>query len=133
MSESNISKIEQEIGSQIRTDIYRIPKKNHGAMVQIQKQFTDTFRKHGCYYQSFQLSNTQTPEGFTSMIDTVSANQEDEEVWLDLESYRDRKHMDDVISKIMNDESALSLMKQYLDLLSPGFSPIRAEFIRLRD
>jgi uncharacterized protein YbaA (DUF1428 family) len=69
--------------------------------------------------------------GFTSIANIVSASQ-DKEVWLDLESYRDRKHMDDVIAKLMNDESALSLMKQYLNLISPGSSIIRAEFTRLK-
>jgi uncharacterized protein YbaA (DUF1428 family) len=118
------------IGSQIRLDIYRIPKKNHDALVETQNQFVETFRKHGCYYQSFQLSNNQKRDGFTSMGNTVSANQ-DEEVWMDVEAYTDQTHMDNVISKIMGDERALSIMKRFLDLLSPGFSPIRAEFRRL--
>ena len=99
-------------------------------MVQNQKEFTDAFKKHGGYYQSFQLSSRETSEDFTSMTTVLSANQ-DEEIWMDLESYRDVKHMDDVISKLMNDEDALSAMKQYLALLSPGSSPIRAEFRRL--
>jgi len=121
---------QSEIGSQIRVDIYRIPKKNHDALVETQNQFVETFRKHGCFYQSFQLSSSQKLEGFSSMSDTVSANQ-DEEVWMDVEAYTDRTHMDNVISKIMGDERALSFMKRFLDLLSPGFSPIRAEFRRL--
>jgi uncharacterized protein YbaA (DUF1428 family) len=98
-------------------------------MILNQKQFVEMFKKHGCYARSFQLTNTETSEGFTSMVAAVSANQE-EEVWIDLESYRDRKHMNDVVSKINSDESALSLMKQYLSLLSPGSSPILAEFSR---
>lgn len=61
------------------------------------------------------------------MSNTVSANQDDE-VWLDLEVYKDRQHMKEVVSKIESDENALSLMKQYLKLLSPGSSPILAEF-----
>jgi hypothetical protein len=36
--------------------------------------------------------------------------------------------MKEVVSKIETDEVALSLMKQYLHLLSPGSSPIVAEF-----
>jgi hypothetical protein len=40
--------------------------------------------------------------------------------------------MKDVVSKIESDESALSLMKQYLDLLTPGSSPIREEFSHLK-
>jgi hypothetical protein len=40
----------------------------------------------------------------------------------------DRWHMKEVVSEIESDEVALSLMKQYLHLLSPGSSPIVAEF-----
>jgi uncharacterized protein YbaA (DUF1428 family) len=118
------------IGSQIRLDIYKIPKKNHDALVDTQNQFVETFRKHGCYYQSFQLSNVQKREGFNRLSDTVSAIQ-DEEVWMDVEAYKDHTHMDNVISKVMEDERAISTMKRFLDLLSPEFSPIRAEFRRL--
>jgi hypothetical protein len=118
------------IGSQIRLDIYKIPKKNHDALVDTQNQFVETFRKHGCYYQSFQLSNVQKREGFNRLSDTISANQ-DEEVWMDVEAYKDHTHMDNVISKVMEDERAISNMKRFLDLLSPEISPIRAEFRRL--
>jgi len=48
-----------------------------------------------------------------------------------LEAYRDRQHMKEVVSKIERDEVALSLMKQYLHLLSPGSSPTVAEFEHL--
>ena len=106
MSKSDATEPKKEIGNQIRVNIYRIPKKNHDKMVQNQKQFTDVFRKHVCYYEGFQLNSTGAPEGFTSLTTVLSANQ-DEEVWMDLESYRDRGHMDEVISKIMKDENAL--------------------------
>jgi uncharacterized protein YbaA (DUF1428 family) len=118
------------IGGQIRFDIYKIPKRNHDALVETQNRFVETFKKHGCYYQSFQLSSDQKSEGFASMSDTVSANQ-DEEVWMDMEAYQDHRQMDNVISEVMEEERALSTMKRFLDLLSPGFSPIRAEFRRL--
>ena len=95
-----------------------------------QRQVAVVFKKRGCYARSFQLTSTETSEGFTSMVAAVSANQEEEEVWIDLESYREREHMNDVVAKINSDESALSLMKQYLGLLSPGSSPILAEFSR---
>ncbi|MGI8832105.1 MAG: hypothetical protein ACR2IS_05640 [Nitrososphaeraceae archaeon] len=65
------------------------------------------------------------------MADAVAAT-EDDEIWLDMESYRDRKHMNDVVSKIESDEGALFLMKQYLDLLTPGSRPIREQFSRLK-
>jgi uncharacterized protein YbaA (DUF1428 family) len=122
---------EKETDNQVRLSIYKIPKKNHDAMLENQKQFTEAFRKHGCYYQSFQLGSTAVPEGFVGVAAVLSAHQ-DEEVWLDFESYMDHKQMDDVISKLMNDENALSLMKQYLNLLSSNSAPIRGEFDRTR-
>src|SRR5512145_2449236 len=98
MSESNKAE-PNDVGDQVRLYVYKVPKKNHDAIVENQKLFALTFRKYGSYYRSFQLDNSETPEGFTSMTDVVSANQ-DEEVWLDLESYRDRKHMDEVVTRI---------------------------------
>jgi uncharacterized protein YbaA (DUF1428 family) len=130
MNKSYATESEKGTGNHVRLSIYKIPKKNHNAMVENQKHFTDIFRRHGCDYQGFQLTRTVIPEGFISMATVVSADH-DEEVWLDFESYRDHNQMENVISKLMNDESALSLMKQYLRLLSPGSSPMRGEFIRL--
>jgi hypothetical protein len=37
----------KEIGSIVQQFIYRLPKKNHDAMMQLEKQFIDIFRKHG--------------------------------------------------------------------------------------
>jgi Protein of unknown function (DUF1428) len=39
---------------------------------------------------------------FTSIAKTVSANQDDE-VWMEIHSYKDRKHADEVQAKIKND------------------------------
>jgi uncharacterized protein YbaA (DUF1428 family) len=130
MDNPNPTDSEKEIGNHVRLNIYRIPKNNHNALVENQKRFTNAFLEQGCNYQSFQLGNSDVPERFTSLADVVSASQ-DEEVWLDFESYRDSKQMDEVIGKFMKDERTLSLMKQYVGLLSPGSSIIRAELSRL--
>jgi Protein of unknown function (DUF1428) len=42
--------------------------------------------------------------GVTNIFNTVSASQ-DEEVWLELQYYRDRKHLDEVRAKCGNDEN----------------------------
>jgi hypothetical protein len=53
----------------------------------------------------FQLTNTQTPmDGITNISNIVSANQ-DEEVWVELQYYRDRKHLEEVTAKFRNDEN----------------------------
>jgi uncharacterized protein YbaA (DUF1428 family) len=132
MSKSNITEIEQEIGSEVAHFVYRVPKKNHESMMQLNKQFANIMRKYGAPHLIFQLNNTEAPmERITNIAKTVSANQDEEEVWLELMFYRDRKDRDEVGAKMQNDENIEQLYKQSVDLLSPGSSFVMGEFSRL--
>jgi uncharacterized protein YbaA (DUF1428 family) len=132
MSKSNITEIEQEIGSEVAHFVYRVPKKNHESMMQLNKQFADIMGKYGAPHLIFQLNNTEAPmERITNIAKTVSANQDEEEVWFELIFYRDRKHRDEVGAKMQNDENMKRLYKQSVDLLSPGSSFVMGEFSRL--
>jgi uncharacterized protein YbaA (DUF1428 family) len=131
MSKPSITEIEQGIGSEVAHFVYRVPKKNHDAMMQLNQQFADIMRKYGAPHLIFQLNNTEAPmEGITNIAKTVSANQ-DEEVWMELIFYRDLKHRDEVCTKMQNDENMGRLYKQSVDLLSPGSSFVMGEFSRL--
>src|ERR687887_281244 len=91
MSKFATTEIEQRIGSEADHFIYRVPKKNHDAMIQLNKQFGDIIRNYGVTHLVFQLNNTEAPmDGVINIAKTVSATQ-DEEVWLELIFYRDRK------------------------------------------
>ena len=104
MSKSNITEIEQGIGSEVAHFIYRVPKKNHDSIVQLSKEFGDLIRNYGVAHLVFQLNNTEAPmEGITNIAKTISSTQ-DEEVWLELIFYRDRKHKDEVGAKMRKDE-----------------------------
>jgi uncharacterized protein YbaA (DUF1428 family) len=84
-------------------------------------------REHGASHSFFQLNNTEAPmEGITKIAKTVSTNQ-DEEIWLELIFYKDRKHCDDVCTKMQNDESCSSLFRQFMDLVTPCTSCIIEE------
>ena len=113
----------------------RLPstKKNHDTLVQLQKQLTEIFRKHGILRSEFfKLSSTETFQGFTGIDKTVSANQDEEEVWMELESYRDKKHRDEVVAKITEDASAGPLFGQVMSLMTQGYSCIMGGFKRLQ-
>jgi len=73
MSDSNSTEIEQRIGSEVHHFVVRAPKKNHDAMIQLGKQFSNILRKYGgpnSFY--FQLYNTETSmEGITNIAKTV--------------------------------------------------------------
>jgi Protein of unknown function (DUF1428) len=118
MNESNATDIEKGIGSEVAQFVYRVPKKNHDAMMQLNKQFVDTMRKYGAAHLIFQLTNTEAPmEGITNIAKTVSANQDEE---------------DEVDAKMRNDENMAPLFQQSVDLLTPGTSFIMGEFSRLK-
>jgi uncharacterized protein YbaA (DUF1428 family) len=125
MSKSNVAEIEKEIGSQVQLFIWRIPKKNHDAMVKLQKQFNDILIKYGVLrMEIFQLTNTDTYDGCTNISNTVLANQ-DEEIWVELQSHRDLKRMDEITSEVMKDESMQTegpLLKQFMDLALLGLA-----------
>jgi uncharacterized protein YbaA (DUF1428 family) len=130
-----LTELEQEIGSQVQLFVWRIPKKNHDAMVKLQKQFNNILIKHGALrVEIFQLTNTDTYDGCTNIFNTVSANQ-DEEIWIELQSHKDLKRMDEITSEIMEDESMQTeglLIKQFMDLVAPESGMIMGKFTRLR-
>lgn len=130
-----MTELEQEIGSQVQLFVWRIPKKNHDAMVKLQKQFNNILIKHGALrVEIFQLTNTDTYDGCTNIFNTVSANQ-DEEIWIELQSHKDLKLMDEITSEIMEDESMQTeglLIKQFMDLVAPESGMIMGKFTRLR-
>jgi uncharacterized protein YbaA (DUF1428 family) len=105
-------------GGHTRLFIYRISKKNHDAMVRINKQFTDTLGKQGpLHIEFFCLSSNESLMPFTSIAKTISANQDDE-VWMEIHSYKDRKHADEVQAKIENDGYKKPICGQFGDLMT---------------
>jgi uncharacterized protein YbaA (DUF1428 family) len=131
MSKLSATEMEQGIGSEVAHFIYRVPKKNHDAMMQLNKQFVEVMRKYGATHLILQLNNTEAPmEGITNISKTVLANQDDE-VWMELIFYKDRKHRDEVDAKMRNDVNMEQLFKQSMDLITPGTTFTMGEFSRL--
>jgi uncharacterized protein YbaA (DUF1428 family) len=126
--------MENDTGNKMQLLVYRVPKKNHDAMIKLAKKFYDVIGKMGDSPRAeiFQLDNIGTPmEGITNIANTVSANQ-DEEVWVESLSYKDRKHMDEYCEKCKNDENMDRLWQKFVNLGTPGTSLIMGDFSRLR-
>jgi hypothetical protein len=47
MSKSNATEMKQVIGSEVDRFVYRVPKKNHDAMVQLNKKFAGIMTTYG--------------------------------------------------------------------------------------
>lgn len=128
MSKFATTEIEEGIGIEADHFVYRLPKKNHNAMMQLNKQFGDIIRNYGIAHLVFQLSNTEAPmDDITNIAKTISATQ-DEEVWMEIIFYRDHMHKDEVAAKMRNDERMGSLWQRSIELVSPGTGFIMGEF-----
>ncbi len=136
MSKSNLLEKEQEkkeIGSHAQIFIYRVPKKNHDAIVQLNKQIKNSLPSHGpIQSEFFYLSGSETLMDFLNITEIVSAKQDEEEVWLEIQSYRDRNHRDEMMANMQKDKNCESLYQQYLSLITPGSRTIIGEFSRLK-
>ncbi|MFL6425582.1 MAG: DUF1428 family protein [Nitrososphaeraceae archaeon] len=134
MSElSGIETKRQEAASIVQQFICRAPKKNHEALVQLAKEFTDMFRNQGdMRIEYFQLSNTDDISDFTNMAKTVPSTKsaEEEEIWMEQIIFRDSKHKDEYIAKCMSDQNVDRLYKQFISLITPG-SAIMGKFNRI--
>ncbi|HKX96310.1 MAG TPA: hypothetical protein VJL78_00580 [Candidatus Nitrosocosmicus sp.] len=128
MNKSNMqTKIEDKVNA-IRLYIYSIPKKNHDAMMHNQSQFDETFHKHGILgYKTLQLNRSDDSEGFVSLSTLISSNK-DEEIWLDLEQYKNNDHLNDVGNRMEHDKDGVNLMKEFINLVSPNSKIIKADF-----
>ena len=118
--------IENEIGNIIRFSVWRIPKTNHAALMQLEKPIREFFKNAGVNQEIFQLKVGSDEQdkmaeqmGMTNIAKTIEAKQ-DEEVWLELQFYRDQKHLDDLVAEVQKNENARKIGKQFMDLLTPG-------------
>ena len=119
-----------EVGSIVQQFLYRLPKKNHEAMIQLEKQFADAFRRNGGLgYEVFQLNGTENMMEWTNIAKTMSANL-DEEIWVEQVHYRDSNQRDEFMAMCGKEENMTRLYKQCMDLIIPG-STIMGELNRL--
>ena len=103
-------------------------------MMRVNKQSVDLFRKFGVRLKPFHLTSTEAMMDFTNIAKTLSANQdeEEEEVWLELQFYRDQKHLEDVMAKMENDQVGPQLFREFMHLITPGSCVIMGDFSRLK-
>ena len=121
-------------GNYIVMFIYRVPKKNHEALISLGKQVNDMFNKVGVLRSEvFRLSKTEDMMGFTNVSKIVSASndqEEEEEILLETQTYGDQYHLAEVGAIMEKDNNAIMLYQQFINLVVPN-SCIFGEFSRI--
>jgi uncharacterized protein YbaA (DUF1428 family) len=132
----------EETGNYLQLFFYRAPKKNHDAIAKNLKQFVPWFQKHGVRIEYYQLGNSETQAAIDSakesgmdVMESVAKTlsiDEDEEVWIEQQYFRDYKHCEDIYAKMMQDKSIEPLGNEFFGLVTQGKKLITGGFIQLR-
>jgi uncharacterized protein YbaA (DUF1428 family) len=136
----------EETRNYLQHFLYRVPKKNHDALVQNLKQFVPWFKKHGARVEYYQLGRSETKAAIDSakqsgmdvmdsidkILSTATEDEEKEEVWIEQQYFRDYKHCDEVYSKMMQDKSIEPLGNEFFGLITQEKKMITGGFNRLR-
>ena len=102
------------------------------AMLKLEGQIVSMFKKHGIVASEFfQLTQHETVKGFTNLAETISAGPE-EEVWVEIEHYKDREHRDQIFAAIRQDMPMLELFGEWYGLVTPGINSVMGDFNKLR-
>ena len=131
----------EETRNYLQLFFYRAPKKNHDAIAKNLKQFVPWFQKHGVRIEYYQLGNSETQAAIDSakesgmdVMESVAKTlsiDEDEEVWIEQQYFRDYKHCEDVYSKMMQDKSIEPIGTEFFGLITQGKKMITGGFHRL--
>jgi uncharacterized protein YbaA (DUF1428 family) len=136
----------EETRNYLQHFLYRVPKKNHDALVQNLKQFVPWFKKHGARVEYYQLGRSETKAAIDSakqsgmdvmdsidkILATATEDEEIEEVWIEQQYFRDYKHCEEVYSKMMQDKSIEPLGNEFFGLITQEKKMITGGFNRLR-
>ena len=118
---------------QIEIFLYRAPRKNHDELVEVNRQSRDFFTKHGASsFEVFSLANRENVMEFENLSKTISAS-EDDEVWLEIQSYRDAEHVKAFVASMEGDKSLEPLYKRFMELITPGSAVSFGGFSKLEE
>ena len=125
------SRRQKDLGSLIQIVFIRAPKKNRDALAKIGKQTDDFFRKHGVSKFAYRLNTRENMMDFVNLSKIMSANDE-EDVNLEILSYRDAKHLEEVMKAMEGDNRASELYNESMKIITPG-SIVFGDFSQLKE
>jgi uncharacterized protein YbaA (DUF1428 family) len=137
---------EQQTGSYLQLFLYRAPEKNNEAIAKNLRQFMPWFKEHGARVKYYQLGKRETETAIDSakengmyLLDNIAkilsttAEDDEEEVWLEAQYFREYEHCKDVYAKMMQEKSLEPLGNEFSDLITQGKKLITGGFIPLRE
>ncbi|MFB5600133.1 MAG: hypothetical protein ACE5SW_07915 [Nitrososphaeraceae archaeon] len=120
----------KHMGSCVEFMITRSPKKSYEALLKLEKKSIEMFKKEDVGYDLFSLTKNTSWEGFTNISKNILAS-EDENIWINMLSFRDQNHRDEFVTKMSSDKECQNSYEEFTKLITPGSQIITGEFKRL--
>ncbi len=131
MDNSDNFGLQKDLGGLIQIVFIRAPKKNRDALAKIGKETDDFFRKHGVSKFVYRLNARENMMDFVNLSKIISANN-DEDVNLEILSYRDAKHVEEVMKAMESDKMANELYRESSKFITTG-SIVFGDFSKVED
>ena len=125
------SRCQKDLGSLIQIVFIRAPKKNRDALAKIGKETDVFFSKHGVSKYVYRLNTRENMMDFVNVSKIMSANDE-EDVNLEILSYRDAKHLEEVMKAMEGDKRGNELYNESMKIITPG-SIVFGDFSQLKE
>jgi uncharacterized protein YbaA (DUF1428 family) len=124
------SALNAQAGKHLEAFIYRVPKKNHDAVVKNLKKFIPWFEKEGVGLEYFRFGEGEIMESMESLAKTLSVS-DDEEIWMELQYFRDLQHCKEVYARMMQDKEMEPAGTEFFGLIAQGKPLVSGGFSRL--
>ena len=100
-------------------------------MLQLTNQLIELFKKEGVIYDCFGLNNAEEIPGFINISKIISIGPDEEELWINMVTYKDQQHHAGVVKKISKDKECQDIYEELMKLITPDTEFIIGEFRNL--
>lgn len=118
-------------GNILKILLIRAPKKNHDALLKIGKETDIFYKKHGVSKYVYKMNARDNMMGFVNLSKAICAR-DDEDVWLEILSYRDTNHVHEVMGALERDKKGNELYIESMELITSG-STVLGDFNKWGD
>ena len=110
---------------------YRVPKKNHESLLQVTNRLIELLKNENVSYDCFGLISADKIPGFISIAKIIPINPDEEEIWINMVTYKNRQHRSKVVEKISKDKECQDIYEEFMKLMTPGTEFVNGEFRNL--
>ncbi len=110
---------------------YRVPRKNHELLLKVTTRLIELLKKENVSYECFGLNSSEKIPGFINITRIIPINPDEEEIWINMVTYKHQQHRAEVVEKISKDKECQDIYEQFMKLLTPGTEFINGEFKNL--